>query len=152
MSLISIANATESVAEPIATTGTSLMSLLPMVLIFIIFYFFLIRPQVKRQKAVDSMIDSLKKGDQVIAGGGLYGTIVRIEDDVLYLEIAENTKIKVLKSSVTEKISKDNKLASNKSVEGAITEEKQEKTEEKNTKTSKATGSAKSTVKKSVKK
>lgn len=103
MSLSSIANAADA-AAPAMSTGTGLMSLFPMILIFVIFYFFLIRPQVKRQRALEGMINDLKKGDQVVAAGGVFGTIIRIEDNVLFLEIAENIKIKALKSSVTEVI------------------------------------------------
>ena len=108
--LVSVANASENVgaAAPMST-GSSIMSLLPMVLIFAIFYFFLIRPQVKKQKIVDSMISNLKKGDKVIAAGGLHGVVAKIEGDILYLEIAENVRIKAAKSSVTELLSKDDK-------------------------------------------
>jgi preprotein translocase subunit YajC len=88
-----------------ATTGGGLMSLLPMVFIFAIFYFFLIRPQVKRQRKAQAMVNELSKGDKVVAAGGLYGTIVKIEDDVIFLEIADGVRIKALKSSVTETLS-----------------------------------------------
>ena len=108
MSLISIANASE-VAGATVGTGSSLMSLLPMVLIFAIFYFFLIRPQVKKQRATEAMIAELKKGDRVIAAGGIYGVIHKIEGNVVYLEIADNVRIKALKTSVTESLSKDEK-------------------------------------------
>jgi len=91
-------------------TGATLMSLLPMVLIFAIFYFFLIRPQVKKQKEMDRMISQLKKGDKVIAAGGIYATINKIEDSIISLEIAENTKIKVSKSSITEVLSANKDL------------------------------------------
>ena len=108
--LVSVANASENVgaAAPMST-GSSIMSLLPMVLIFAIFYFFLIRPQVKKQKIVDSMISNLKKGDKVIAASGLQGVVAKIEGDILYLEIAENVRIKAAKSSVTELLSKVDK-------------------------------------------
>lgn len=85
-------------------TGSGLMSLLPMVFIFAIFYFFLIRPQVKRQRQAEKMVNELKKGDKVVAAGGLYGTIVKIEDNIIFLEIADGVRIKALKSSVTETI------------------------------------------------
>jgi len=88
-----------------ATTGGGLMSLLPMVFIFAIFYFFLIRPQVKRQRKAQTMVNELSKGEKVVAAGGLYGTIVKIEDDVIFLEIADGVRIKALKSSVTETLS-----------------------------------------------
>ena len=91
--------------------GTGLMSLLPMVFIFAIFYFFLIRPQVKRQRQAEQMITELKKGDKVVAAGGLYGFIHKMEDNVIYLEIAEGVRIKALKSSVTEVIGKDSSKA-----------------------------------------
>jgi preprotein translocase subunit YajC len=86
-------------------TGGGLMSLLPMVFIFAIFYFFLIRPQVKRQRKAEQMVNELKKGDKVIAAGGLYGTIAKIEDNVIFLEIADGVRIKALKTSVTETLS-----------------------------------------------
>lgn len=107
---MSIANASEAVGDAAQMgAGSSLMSLLPMVLIFAIFYFFLIRPQVKKQKALDNMIGNLKKGDKVVAAGGIYGVVNKIEDNVLYLEIAENVKIKLAKSAVTEVLSSDAK-------------------------------------------
>lgn len=110
MSLISVAHASESLESTAPmSTGTSLMSLLPMVLIFAIFYFFLIRPQVKKQKVVENMIGGLKKGDRVVAAGGLYGAIHKIEDNIIYLEISEGVRIKAAKSSVTELLSKDDK-------------------------------------------
>lgn len=102
---ISTANASENVAAPMSA-GSSIMSLLPMVLIFVIFYFFLIRPQVKKQKLVENMIGGLKKGDKVIAAGGLQGTINNIDGDVIHLSIAESVVIKVQKSSVTELLNK----------------------------------------------
>ncbi len=108
MSLISIANASEAASSAVGT-GSSLMSLLPMVLIFAIFYFFLIRPQVKKQRATEAMVAELKKGDRVVAAGGLYGVIHKIEGNVIYLEIADNVRIKILKTSVTESLSKDEK-------------------------------------------
>lgn len=90
-----------------AVGGASLMSLLPMVIIFAIFYFLLIRPQVKRQRKVEQMIKEIEKGDKVIAAGGLYGTVVKVEDEVVYVEIAENTKIKALKASITQVLNKE---------------------------------------------
>ena len=113
MSLISTANASETTeAAAHMSTGSSIMSLLPMVLIFAIFYFFLIRPQVKKQKVIENMINELKKGDRVVAAGGLYGVIHKIEGNIIYIEIAENVRIKAMKSSVTEVVSKDDKPVS----------------------------------------
>jgi len=69
--------------------------LMPMAIIFVIFYFLLIRPQQKQQKKLKEMLDSLKKGDEVVTRGGIYGKIHGIADNVVTLEIAENVRIKV---------------------------------------------------------
>lgn len=106
-------DAVSDAANATLSTGATWMSLLPMILIFVIFYFFLIRPQVKRQKELEKMICELKKGDKVVAAGGICGVVNKIEDNMISLEIAENIKIKVTKSSVTDLISKDKKSQSN---------------------------------------
>lgn len=137
MSFISVANASEA-AGTLANTGSSLMSLLPMVLIFVIFYFFLIRPQVKKQRAVESMISELKKGDEVVAGGGLYGVISKIEDNIVHLEIADNVKIKVLKTSITECLSKDHSSTGGKDASIKKIDSKDKKEAKKETKVSKS--------------
>lgn len=126
-------------AAPSMTTGGGLMSLLPMVLIFVVFYFFLIRPQVKRQKTTEAMINSLKVGDQVIAAGGLFGTIRKLDGDSIYIEIADNVRIKALKSSVSELASKNAPTEVKLEAKEATKTEAPVKkiTEEKNSKTTK---------------
>ena len=75
--------------------------LIPLILIFVIFYFFLIRPQQKRVKDHKNMVSELKRGDEVITSGGIVGRIERIlEDDKVELSIAENVNIKVVKSTI----------------------------------------------------
>jgi preprotein translocase subunit YajC len=75
--------------------------LTPLILIFVIFYFFLIRPQQKRVKDHKNMVAQLKRGDQVVTSGGIVGRIERIlEDDKVELTIAENVNIKVVKSTI----------------------------------------------------
>ena len=75
--------------------------LTPLILIFVIFYFFLIRPQQKRAKDHKNMVAQLKRGDQVVTSGGIVGRIERIlEDDKAELTIAENVNIKVVKSTI----------------------------------------------------
>lgn len=69
-------------------------------IIFGIFYFLLVRPQMKRQKEHAKMLESLRKGDRVITTGGLHGTIVGIKDDVAVLKIAEDVKVEVSKNAV----------------------------------------------------
>ncbi|MEK6734571.1 MAG: preprotein translocase subunit YajC [Pseudomonadota bacterium] len=106
---MSVETMSDAAASVIPTTGSSLMSLLPMVIIFAIFYFFLIRPQLRRQKQVEQMIAEVKKGDKVVAAGGIHGVITKIEDNIVTIEIAENIKIKASKGSITEVLSKENK-------------------------------------------
>jgi preprotein translocase subunit YajC len=73
---------------------------LPLVLIFIVFYFLLIRPQQKKAKEHQSYLANLKKGDKVITGGGIHGAITGLTDTVVTLEIAENVRIKVSRSAI----------------------------------------------------
>ncbi|RLD18100.1 MAG: preprotein translocase subunit YajC [Caldiserica bacterium] len=73
---------------------------MPVIILFILFYFILIRPQSKRIKEHQEMLKKLKKGDRVITSGGIIGVIFEIEDDKVLLEVAPNVKIKVLKSSI----------------------------------------------------
>ena len=73
---------------------------IPLILIFVIFYFFLIRPQQKKVKEHKTMIEGLKRGDKVITSGGITGTIERIIDnDKIEVEIAQNVKVEIVKST-----------------------------------------------------
>jgi len=81
--------------------GASAFSGVLMILvIFGIFYFLLVRPQMKKQKEHQSMVNSLKKGDKVVTTGGIHGTVVGIKDDIAVIKIAEEVKIEVSKSCV----------------------------------------------------
>lgn len=80
-----------------------LMSLLPILLIFVIFYFLLIKPQKKAQQEHVKMLEGLQKNDEIITSGGMHGTIVAIQDDIVTLRIDENVKIKIQKSAVARK-------------------------------------------------
>jgi len=73
---------------------------LPFILIMVIFYFLMILPAQRRQKKVNEMLKNLKAGDKVITNGGIYGTIVGLENDAVQLRIAEQVKIKVSRSAV----------------------------------------------------
>lgn len=73
---------------------------IPLILMFVIFYFLLIRPQQKKNKEHREMINSLKKGDRIITTGGLYGRITGITDNVLTVEIAEKVRVKVNRGNV----------------------------------------------------
>ena len=88
-------------AEGNAPASGGLMGLLPLVLIFAVFYFFLIRPQMKQAREHKQMVEALAKGDEVVTGGGLLGKITRIGDNFIIVEIAPNIEVKVQKHSVT---------------------------------------------------
>ena len=75
-------------------------SIIFLVLIVAVFYFFMIRPQVKRQKEAKMFREGLKKGDKVITAGGIYGRIIEVQDNHVFVEIDTNVKIKVDKSSL----------------------------------------------------
>ena len=80
--------------------GEGIGSLIPLVLIFVIFYFFLIRPQQKKVKEHKKMVESLKRGDKVITSGGVVGTIERIIDnDKVEVLIAENVKVEIIRAT-----------------------------------------------------
>ncbi len=76
----------------------------PLILLFGIFYFLLIRPQQKRQKDHKALLANLRKGDQVITAGGLYGRITGLTDTVVTLEITEKVRVKVARSQITTKL------------------------------------------------
>ena len=73
---------------------------IPLILIFVIFYFFLIRPQQKKAKEHKIMVENLKRGDQVVTSGGIVGTVERVmENDKIEIEISENVKVEIVKST-----------------------------------------------------
>ncbi|MDD3631346.1 MAG: preprotein translocase subunit YajC [Atribacterota bacterium] len=81
----------------------SIQQFLPLIIIFAIFYFILIRPQQQRQKKHKDMLDSLKVGDKVITIGGIYGIIREIKGDVFTLEISKDVKINTTRSAIGSK-------------------------------------------------
>lgn len=76
------------------------VQLMPFALIIVVFYFFMIRPQMKRQKELRKYRDALKKGDKIITTGGIYGKVSEIKEDKVIMEISENVKITIDKSAV----------------------------------------------------
>ena len=80
--------------------GSGIVQFIPLILIFVIFYFFLIRPQQKKVKEHKAMVESLKRGDKVVTSGGITGTVERLVDnDKVEVEIAENVKVEIVKST-----------------------------------------------------
>ena len=76
-------------------------SLLPFVLIIAVFYFLILRPQQRRTKEKQKLLESIKKGDKVITSGGIHGTVEGLEDKTVLVKIADNTKIKVERAAIT---------------------------------------------------
>ena len=98
MNLLADAAATTATTDAAAATETMstgatiiyyAVQFVPMILIFVVFYFLLIRPQRKKDKEAKTMLDNLKVGDRICTSGGIYATIVRIKDDVLTIEVGE---------------------------------------------------------------
>lgn len=79
----------------------------PLVLIFVIMYFLLIRPQQKKLKEHKAMVEALRRGDQVLTGGGIVGKVVKVHDDgIVEVEIAEGVKVRVMKATIVQVMSK----------------------------------------------
>ena len=99
----SLAVAQDAAEAAAPATQSPLMSLAPLVLIFFVFYFVLIKPQQKRMKEHQSMLGALKKGDEVVTGGGIVGRITKVstEVDTVVVEIAKGVEVSVLKSTLT---------------------------------------------------
>jgi len=91
---------------PAAAVGgdmqSSLMSMLPLVLMFVVLYFVMIRPQMKKQKEHRSMIEALAKGDEVVTGGGLLGKVTKLSESTVSLEVANGVEIQVQRSAVVQ--------------------------------------------------
>ena len=88
--------------------GQGITQFIPLILIFVIFYFFLIRPQQKRVKDHKAMVESLKRGDEIITSGGIIGTVERVmEDDRIEVNLSDNVKVQVIRSTITSLLTKE---------------------------------------------
>ncbi len=98
-----------ALAQTSGGAGLGLQNLLPLILIFVIMYFLLIRPQQKKVKKHKEMVNALKRGDSVVTQGGVIGRIVKVKDEEnqLEVEIAPNVSIKVVKSTISQVLGKD---------------------------------------------
>jgi preprotein translocase subunit YajC len=106
--LISAAYAQETAAPAAGAGGPDLItSLLPLVLIFVVFYFLMIRPQQKKMKEHRGMVANLRRGDRVVTGGGFVGVVSRvINDGEIQVEIAEGVRVRVLRHTITQVLGK----------------------------------------------
>jgi len=93
-----------------AQGGNPLGAFVPLILMFAIFYFLLIRPQQKKAKQHKEMINNLKIGDRIVTNGGIYGTIVRMKDQTVIVEIAEKVQVEMLRNTVADKAEAFEKL------------------------------------------
>jgi preprotein translocase subunit YajC len=101
--MVNIAQAQEQSAS---TRGMDFMGLVPLVLVAIVFYFFLIRPQQRKEKQRQEMISALSRGDRVVTNGGLIGTVYRVSDSELVLELAEDVQVSIRKNAISEVLAK----------------------------------------------
>ncbi|MEA3395147.1 MAG: preprotein translocase subunit YajC [Pseudomonadota bacterium] len=104
-----ISSAFAQTAPAAATGGSmqdSLMSMLPLVLMFVVLYFVMIRPQMKKQKEHRAMVDALAKGDEVVTAGGLLGRVSKMGDNYIGVEIANGVEIQVQRSAVVQVLPK----------------------------------------------
>jgi len=88
-------------AAPAAAQGSPLASLIPLIILFAVFYFMLIRPQMKRAKEHRKLISELAKGDEVVTNGGLAGRLTKVGDSFVTMEVAEGVEVKMQKEAVT---------------------------------------------------
>lgn len=95
--------------------GDALMQLLPFIFIFVIMYVLIIRPQQKRMKELKTMIDNIRRGDTVVTSGGLIGKVAKVEDNEIQVDLAENTRVRVVKSMVIEVRAKGEPVVDSKS-------------------------------------
>lgn len=88
--------------QPAGAAGQSnpLVTFLPLILVFVVFYFFMIRPQMKKQKEMTTYRSSLKKGDKVITTGGIYGRVLEVKDNSVTIDVGGDVKLKVDKNAL----------------------------------------------------
>jgi len=99
-----VASATGAATTHASSAQSTFMSFLPMIVIFALFWFLLIRPQQKKTKLHNQMLSALSVGDEVVTSGGILGKIAKISDSVINLEVAANVVIQVQRSTVSGKI------------------------------------------------
>jgi preprotein translocase subunit YajC len=85
---------------PQPENANPLMTFLPLILVFVIFYFFMIRPQVRKQKELSNYRNALQKGDKVVTTGGIFGKIVDVKDNVITVDVGGDVKLRVDKSAI----------------------------------------------------
>jgi len=93
-------------ASGAASQSDTLLTFLPMIAIFVVFYFLLIRPQQKKQKEARAMLDALEKGNEVVTAGGVLGRIVKLDEQYVTVEVAPNTQMVVQRGAISQLLPK----------------------------------------------
>jgi preprotein translocase subunit YajC len=101
-----ISNAYAQAAQGAASPESGLLGMLPLVLMFVVLYFVMIRPQMKRQKEAKAMIEALAKGDEVVTAGGVIGKISKLGDNFIHLEVANGVELQIQRSAITQVLPK----------------------------------------------
>ena len=93
-------------SQPQGGNANPIMNFLPIILIVVVFYFFMIRPQMKKTKLEKQFKESIKKGDKVVTIGGVHGKIIEVQEKTFILEIADDIKVKIEKSAISADVTK----------------------------------------------
>jgi preprotein translocase subunit YajC len=110
--LISTAYAQGTGLQGLFDNQSALIQFLPLVLIFVVFYFLLIRPQQRKAREHRTTLDALRRGDRVVTGGGIIGTVVRVDGtEEVVVDIAEGVRVRVVRSTITSVLAKPNPAA-----------------------------------------
>ena len=102
-------------AQSATGAGSAFSAFIPIILIFVVFYFLLIRPQQKRMKDHQAMLNAVRRGDKVVTNGGIVGTVIKVltEERELQVEIAENVRVKVKQDMISTVVSKTEPVSAN---------------------------------------
>ena len=87
-------------------TSSMMVQLAPLALIFVVFYFFLIRPQQTKAKQQRAMLDAVRRGDRIVTGGGLIGTVAKVNGDEVLVDLADNVRVKVVRTTISQVLAK----------------------------------------------
>ena len=93
-------------AQAAAQQPSMLASFIPLILIFLIFYFLLIRPQQKKQKEHKILLDSIQRGDEILSSGGILGKVIKVDNDKLTVEISKGVNVTIIRSTIADVIKK----------------------------------------------
>lgn len=108
---IALAQEAQTTVPPTAPPEPGFMAFLPFILMFVVFWFLMIRPQQRKMKEQQEMQNSLKKGEEVVTSSGMIGKVTGVADKVITLEIADNVRVKMLKSQISAVVKADQPLS-----------------------------------------